>query len=501
MSANAPIVGPWVGAEPLASQDGLETWLVNGEEHPFGVLKIARGPDDRVLLRREAQILKRAEHPRLPRLLDADTGGDWLVHDHVEGTPLSAAIGRLTLREAVDVGSVLAMVLAHLHSLDIIHGDLHPDNVLLDRRGVPRLVGLARAWTQQDDVRHAGHPGHAAPEQVRGGRPTPAADVYALGVLLYLMVTGLMPYRSTDPAALSYLPLTSLPEPPSALRTDLPELLNDLILRAMAREPAQRPGPSRQLARRLRHSLGSRPARPVVGMQQEREILRRMVALAANGHPEVVVLHGPRGCGRTTLIREALTAARRQGLQVVPVAEGPVALAPGGPPSVIALDGNRPDHVELVGRILGDDLPWLVLVRADRPLPSLVALGSRQVEPTRLDREAISVLLEHYQQPPDEAEALLAATEGLPERVRASIQQALHPNRTLSRLQRRLMDAVATGPVRLPDLAARLGVREHELLDLAEPLIDRGQLQELDGGEALGPPLSPGRPGRLPGSR
>ena len=62
---------------------------------------------------------------------------------------------------------------------------------------------------------------------------------------------------------------------------------------------------------------------------------------------------------------------------------------------MIALDGNRPDHVELVGRILGDDLPWLVLVRADRPLPSLVALGSRQVEPTRLDREAISVLLEH----------------------------------------------------------------------------------------------------------
>jgi len=452
------------------------------------VLKIARSPEDRLLLRREARILGLSPHPRLPRLLDADTGGDWLVHDHVEATPLSSAIGRLTLREAVDVAAVLAMALAHLHRNGVMHGNLSPDSVVLDRRGVPRLIGLARAWTHEDDVPRPGRPGHAAPEQVRSGRPSPGSDVYALGVLLYLMVTGLMPYRTTDPAALTYLPLTSLPEPPSALRTDLPELLNDVILRMMAREPGNRPGPTSKLPARLRNSLRSRPSRPVVGMQQEREVLRRMVALAANGHPEVVVLHGPRGCGRTTLIREALTAARRQGLQVVQVKEGLPILESGGPPSVVALDGNRPDHVELVGRILSDDLPWLVLVRADRPLPSLVSMGSRQVQPSPLDREAIAVLLEHYRQPTDQAQALAEATGGLPEGVRASIQEAIHPHRSLNRLQRGLVDAVSRGSVRLPELAMSLGIGEHELLDVAEPLIDSGRVEELEGGLALGPP-------------
>ncbi len=441
-----------------------------------------------MLLRREARILGLSPHPRLPRLLDADTGGDWLVHDHVDGTPLSSAIGRLTLREAVDLAAVLAMALAHLHRQGVHHGHLGPDTVLLDRRGVPRLLGLAMAWTHEDGQHRHGTPGHTAPEQVRSGRPSPASDVYSLGVLLYLMVTGLMPYRTSDPAALTYLPLTSLPEPPAAQRTDLPELLNDLILRMMARDPAHRPGPTRDLPARLRSTLRSRPSRPVVGMLQEREVLRRMVALAANGHPEVVVLHGPRGSGRTTLIREALTAARRQGLQVVRVEDVADPLDTGGPPSVVALDGNRPEHVELVGRILSADLPWLVLVRADRPLPSLVALGSRQVVPSPLDREAISVLLEHYGQPTADAEVLLERTAGLPGEVRSCIREATQPHRSMNRLQRGLLDAVADGPMRLPALAATLGIWEHELLDVAEPLLDSGRLVELDGGEALGPP-------------
>ncbi len=487
MNANAPTVGPWVGVEPLPGDDHLETWLVNGDDHPFGVLKIARGPADRLLLRRESRILGLSPHPRLPTLLDADPGGDWLVHDYLESTPLSASIGRLSLRAAVDVGAVVAMVLAHMHRHGVMHGNLSPDSVVLDRRGVPRLVGLSQAWSHEDDVRRPGRPGHAAPEQVRSGRPSPASDVYALGALLYLMVTGLMPYRTPDLAALTYLPLTSLPEPPAALRTDLPELLNDLILRMMAKEPGNRPGPTSALPTRLRNALRSRPARPVVGMQQEREVLRRMVALAANGHPEVVVLHGARGSGRTTLIREALTAARRQGLQVVEVRRGGLTLERGGPPSVIALDGNRPDHVELVGRVLSNDLPWLVLVRADRPLPSLVSLGSRQVQPSPLDREAIAMLLEHYGRPTSEAQALAEATGGLPEAIRAAIQEATHPHRSLNRVQRGLVDAVTAGPVRLPELARRLGIGEHELLDVAEPLIDSGRIEELEAGLALGP--------------
>ncbi len=487
MSANAPTIGPWIGIRALPSNQDRDSWLVNGEEHPFGVLHIARSPEARQFLLREARLLNQAAHPRLPRVLDVAPDGEWVVHDHVEVTPLSASIGRLTLREAVDIAAVLAMVLAHLHGLGLVHADLHPDNVVLDKRGVPRLVGLSRAWTEGDGPRPIGRPVYTAPEQVLGTRPTPASDVYGLGVLLYLMVTGLMPYRTADPMALTYLPLTSLPEPPGALRTKLPELLNDLILRMLAREPGVRPAPTGALPPRLRRSLRSRAARPVVGMKQEREILRRMVALAANGHPEVVVLHGPLGCGRTTLIREALSAARRQGLQVVLSRDELPALDLGGPPSVVTLDGNRPDHVALIGRILAEDLPWLVLVRADRPLPSLVTRGSRQVIPSRLDREAITTLLQHYGQPTDKADELLEASGGLPGKVRTVIQTAIHPHRSLNRLQRQLLAAVSAGPLNLPALAQHLGIGEHELLDVAEPLIDKGRIVELEGGRALGP--------------
>ncbi len=485
MSTSPPIVGPWTGVRPLRSGVGTETWLVNGEEHPFGVLQIARSAEDRVLLRRKARILGRLDHPRLPRVLGGDADGDWLVVDYIEGCSLSDLVGRLTLREAVDVGVVLAMALDHIHQRGVVHGDIHPNNVLIDSRGVPRVLGLGRAWTEEDDHRPSGQPGHAAPELLRGGRPQPASDIYGLGVLLYELVTGLEPYRSADPAALSYLPLTSLPEAPATLRTDLPELLNDLILRMLAQDPTCRPAPARELTERLRTSLRSRSARPVVGMRREREVLRRMVALAANGHPEVVVLHGPAGSGRLTLIREALTAARREGLQVVQLTDGVPLWDSAGPPSVLALDGNRPEHVEHVGRILADDLPWLVLVRADRPLPSLATLGARELEPEPLDRESISLLLEHYGLETGQAEDLLADTGGRAAPVRAWIQERLHPRRHLNRVQRKLVDAVSGGPIKLPVLAMMLGVREHELLDLAEPLIDAGKIEEAEGGEAL----------------
>jgi hypothetical protein len=200
------------------------------------------------------------------------------------------------------------------------------------------------------------------------------------------------------------------------------------------------------------------------------------------------VLHGPRGSGRTTLIREALTAARRQGLQVVGALDEPLSRRPGGPPSVIALDGNRPDHVELVGRILGDDLPWLVLIRADEPLPSLISLGSRQVKPSPLDRESIAVLLEHYNRPPGEAEALLASTGGLPGSVRARIQAVTQPHRSLNRLQRGLVNVLGDNSATLSELARKLGIGEPELIDIVEPLIDKGLIERGEGGLALARP-------------
>lgn len=162
---------------------------------------------ERARFEAEARLLASLVHPGLVTLLDADTRGEraFLVMELVDGPTLRGLLDRgpLTTTRAGEVGSQLASALAWAHGRGVVHRDVKPANVLLDRSGRARLAdfGIARLV---DDTRHhtrvgftVGTAAYLAPEQVLGDPLTSAADVYALGIVLLEAVTGEHPFPGT----------------------------------------------------------------------------------------------------------------------------------------------------------------------------------------------------------------------------------------------------------------------------------------------------------------
>ena len=456
-------------------------------------LKVARSASQREALRNEAASMSRLDHPNVVKLRQADDAGAWLAMELVNGQRLDEWARGRAVSSIIDVAAELADAVAHLHHCGLVHGDLKPQNVLVDRDARPKLIDLGLSRTSaptEGDGTFQGTYGYAAPELLKQAERGPGADLYALGAVTYHMLTGRLPFTTRDPAALAWLPLTTLPEPPSSRRPRTPAALDDLVMRLLAREPLRRPGPASELAVRLRDTLRSSPASPVVGMKKEREVLRRAVVSGCNGTPSVLVLHGPRGSGRRTLIRECVTHARREGLRIVDTAEAGKSfmqtLRSSKAVVVVPLDGNRKISVRVAEKILREALPVLALLRADHPVVSLQRLGARHMVPPPLRQRDLALLLHAYLQEPAKAGQLHEATRGLPSAVRAHLRtRRVEVPENLDARERELLTATTSGPVRIAVLATLMGVSEHRVVDIAEPLLDAGVLVELDDGAAF----------------
>ncbi len=493
MSATTPLeIGPYVGRRQLGGGAGGEVWLADGADGPVA-LKVARSVSQREVLRSEAATMSRLSHRNVVRLIDSDDAGAWLAMELINGASLDVWARGRAVSSIVDVAAELADAIAHLHDCGLVHGDLKPQNVLVDRDGRPTLIDLG--LTQHTAQRIAGGNfqgtyGYAAPELLKQGERGHTVDLYALGAVTYHMLTGRLPFTTRDPAALAWLPMTTLPEPPSSRRPRTPAALDDLVLRLLARDASQRPGPASALAEAFRDTLRSSPASPVVGMRKEREVLRRAVVAATSGTPGVVVLHGPRGSGRRTLIRECVQHARREGLAVVDSAETGKSfmqtLRSSPDVLVVPLDGNRKISVRVAEKILREALPVLALLRADQPVLSLQRLGARHMVPPPLRQRDLALLLHAYVQEPSRAGELHEATRGLPSAVRAHLRtRRVDVPQDLDAAERELLTATTSGPVRISVLATLMGLSEHGVVDVAESLLDRGVLVEADEGAAF----------------
>jgi len=198
---------------------------------------------------REAEAMGAIEHPNIVRVLDygASADGPYIVMELVGGGTLwdlMRARGRVDQYVAAQIAAAIADGLEAAHVRGVLHRDLKPDNVLLDVEGRPKIAdfGIARlaaatAITRTGEL--LGTPQYLAPEQMTGDMVDERADVYALGVILYEMLTGARPTGGRTPSEIVSRRLRVDPRPPSRL-IPITSALNALVLRALARDPARR---------------------------------------------------------------------------------------------------------------------------------------------------------------------------------------------------------------------------------------------------------------------
>lgn len=210
-------------------------------------------PDVVARLLAERTVSERARHTGLLDILAGDTspsGVPYLVMEYLDGENLGvlADRGRMALDAVMAVVAQIAAALSALHAAGIVHCDVKPENVFVlyeeNQRGWPRVkvidYGVARFTTDPaDDGGIAGTPCYMSPEQWRGA-PTPKSDVYSLGCLMYELVTGDPPFHGTLPQ-LMLAHTEWLAERPSAVRSDLPDDFERLIVRCLAKDPVMRP--------------------------------------------------------------------------------------------------------------------------------------------------------------------------------------------------------------------------------------------------------------------
>jgi tetratricopeptide (TPR) repeat protein/tRNA A-37 threonylcarbamoyl transferase component Bud32 len=297
--SNGTTIGPWRLLAPLGRGGMGEVWEVeraDGVYQQRAALKLLkRGLDSDAILARfraERQILARLDHPSIARLIDggvAPDGRPFYVMELVRGEPITEAADAagLSLRARIELLAVACEAVEAAHRALVVHRDIKPANLLLTGTGEPKLLdfGIAKLLAADESAVRTRFderiltPAYAAPEQIVGGAITTATDVYALGVVLYELLTGELPHdravgSSVELAVAVERETTERPsarvaraERGSAARPRPEELKGDLdaiVLRALAREPARRYATAAALGDDLRRYLDGRPvaARP-----------------------------------------------------------------------------------------------------------------------------------------------------------------------------------------------------------------------------------------------
>jgi serine/threonine protein kinase len=203
----------------------------------------------------EAQALAALRHPNIVQIFDFGEyqSCNYLVMEYVDGTNLRIEIDRrfaegesFTSDEVLQFLSQVANALDYAHQQGIVHRDIKPANILIDAQGRPiltdfGLVMLRDRTGRATQGRSFGTPEYIAPEQAIDSRAaSPQSDIYALGVILYEMVTGRLPFESESPLSLALKHISEDPTPPRHYVPDLPEAVEAVILRALRKEPSGR---------------------------------------------------------------------------------------------------------------------------------------------------------------------------------------------------------------------------------------------------------------------
>jgi serine/threonine-protein kinase len=210
-------------------------------------VKVLGRRSDAARFEREARAIARLDHPGCVRVLDHGVWGKthFIAMELLDGPTLEAAIGGgLPAPRALAITRRLLAALAHAHGKGVLHRDLKPANVILAPRG-PVLIDFGLARLHDDAARTAegtcvGSPSYIAPERLAGAPYDERADLYAVGVVLYEMLAGARPFGDGAPRDIMQRCLTRPPRPLRARCPDVPEAVDAIVRRALAKDPARR---------------------------------------------------------------------------------------------------------------------------------------------------------------------------------------------------------------------------------------------------------------------
>ena len=214
--------------------------------------------------RREEEIGTRIEHPGVMKVF-ANPGRSqvYMVMEWLDGRLLREILNerkKLPVERAVKLTVGICEALEHVHAHGVVHRDLKPENIMVSEDdeihlidfGIAGSVG-ARRLTFAHFSQSMGTPDYISPEQVRGKRGDARSDIYAMGVMLYEMLTGVVPFSGANPFAVMNDRLLNQPLPPSELEPSVTPQLQEIVYRAMEREPKNRYAHAREMAHDLLH--------------------------------------------------------------------------------------------------------------------------------------------------------------------------------------------------------------------------------------------------------
>ena len=214
--------------------------------------------------RTEARSAARLQHPNIVSVFDSGQDGDtaYLVMEFIEGQDLKHHLGngaRFSVRSSIVMVHDLLMALDHAHRQNVVHRDIKPANMLIERSGRVKLTDFGVARIQEPDETHltqvggaVGTPKYMSPEQAKGLRGDSRSDVFSAGVVLYELLTGVLPFDGENQFAVIHMIVGHDPAPPSTLNPEVPPAMDEVMARAMAKNPNERYATAREFGLALR---------------------------------------------------------------------------------------------------------------------------------------------------------------------------------------------------------------------------------------------------------